>query len=62
MSESFSQIEDEILEANQCACIITFDSTNLSIYIERTAIIPKLDSSPVPEAAIILNLYLSACN
>src|SRR5882757_27277 len=56
----FLQIEDEILETNQCACIITFDSTDSALIIECTANIPDFDSSPHSSSAIISTLYLSA--
>jgi hypothetical protein len=59
-SNGFSQVEEENSETNQCACIITFDPTNSSIIIERTANIPNFDSSPHSSSAIILTLYLSA--
>jgi hypothetical protein len=61
-SNSFSQIEEETSETNQCACIITFDSTNSSIIIECTADIPNFDSSPHSSSASISTLYLSASN
>jgi hypothetical protein len=57
---SFLQIEEETLETNQCTCIITFDSTNSSLIIERTVNIPDFDSLPHSSSAIILTLYLSA--
>jgi hypothetical protein len=57
---SFSQIEEETLETDQCTCIITFDSTNSSLIIECTADIPDFDSSPHSSSAIISTLYLSA--
>jgi hypothetical protein len=54
------QIEEETSEADQCACIITFNSTNSSLIIERTADIPDFDSSPHLSSAIISTLYLEA--
>jgi hypothetical protein len=59
-SNSFSQVEEETSETNQCTCIITFDSTNSSLIIECTVNIPDFDSSPHLSSAIISTLYLSA--
>jgi hypothetical protein len=58
-SNGFSQVEEEISDTNQCACIITFNPTNSSIIIECTANIPDFDSSPHSSSAIISTLYLS---
>jgi hypothetical protein len=54
------QVEEKTSEIDQCACIITFDSTNSSLIIERTSDIPDFDSSPYSSSAIISTLYLSA--
>jgi hypothetical protein len=56
------QVEEETLETDQCACIITFNSTNSSLIIECTADIPDFDSLLHSSSAIILTLYLSASN
>ena len=63
-SGGFSQIEDEILDTNQCALIISFNSSDHSITIERTANIPEVDSSTSSNStsysSILANLYLTA--
>src|SRR5882757_9014305 len=58
----FSQIEDEMSETNQCACIITFDSTDSALIIECTANIPDFHSLPHSSSALISTLYLPPPN
>ena len=63
-SHGFSQLEDEISEDSQCALIISYDHLTSSIFIERTAHIPDIDSShssnSISLSDIIANLYLTA--
>jgi hypothetical protein len=66
----FLQLEDEILETQQCTITFAFNPANDSLFIERTATFPDFDSSPSSSSSsvsilssdIIANLYLMASN